>query len=98
MDFRGTLFKLLNGVFRAKIFFMKVVLKYQINLFFKFVKTKTQLITSYYHLVLHKTLILHLHLFRRFKQSQHSIKFKFYLHIKKKKMNSGINSIASMIS
>ena len=41
---------------------MKVVLKYQINLFFKFVIIKTQLITSYYHLVLRKTLNLHLHL------------------------------------
>ena len=41
---------------------MKVVLKYQINPFFKFVIIKTQLITCYYHLVLHETLNLHLHL------------------------------------
>ncbi len=34
-------FKLLNGIFRAKTFYMKVVLKYQINLFFKFVIIKT---------------------------------------------------------
>ncbi len=60
LDTRGTLFKLLNGVFRVKIFYMKVVPKYQINPFFKFVIIKIQLITSYYHLVLRK--ILHLHL------------------------------------
>ncbi len=62
LDFRGTLFKLLNGVFRAKTFYIKVVLKYQINLFFKFVKNKTQLITRYYHIVLRETLNLHFHL------------------------------------
>ena len=43
LDTRGTLFKLLNGVFRAKTFYMKVTLKYHINLFFKFVIIKTQL-------------------------------------------------------
>ena len=36
-DTHSTLFKLLNGVFRTKTFNMKVVLKYQINLFFKVV-------------------------------------------------------------
>ena len=41
LDFHGTLFKLLNGAFRAKIFNMKVALKYHINLFFKFVIIKT---------------------------------------------------------
>ena len=39
---------------------MKVDLKYQINPFFKFVIFKTQLITSYYHLVLRETLNLYL--------------------------------------
>ena len=39
---RGTFFKLLNGMFRAKTFYMKVALKYHINLFFKFVIIKTQ--------------------------------------------------------
>ncbi len=33
LDILGTIFKLLNSVFRAKTFCMKVVLKYQINLF-----------------------------------------------------------------
>ena len=56
------LFKLINGAFRAKTFYMKVVLKYQINPFFKFVMIKTQLITCYYHLLLRETLNLHLHL------------------------------------
>jgi hypothetical protein len=70
LDFHGTLFKLLNGAFRAKIFYMKVVLKYHINPFFRFVIIKTQLITSYYHLVLHKNLIfIFIFIFRRFKQS-----------------------------
>ena len=32
-DTHGMLFKLLNGVFRAKPFYIKVVLKYQINPF-----------------------------------------------------------------
>ena len=41
LDFRGTLFKPLNGAFRVKIFNMKVTLKYHINLFFKFVIIKT---------------------------------------------------------
>jgi hypothetical protein len=50
LDIRGTLFKLLNGVFRTKTLYMLVVLTYQINLFFKFVIIKTQLITHYYHL------------------------------------------------
>ena len=50
------LFKLINGVFRAKTFYMKVVLKYKINPFFKFIILKTQLITRYYHPVLRKTL------------------------------------------
>ena len=62
MDTRATLFKLLNGTFRAKTFYMKIVLKYHISLFFKFRIIKTQLITHYYNLVLHKTLNLHLHL------------------------------------
>ena len=56
------LFKLLNGVFHAKTFYMKVVLKYQINPFFKFSIIKTQLITHYYHIVLRETLNLYLHL------------------------------------
>jgi hypothetical protein len=47
LDTRDTLFKLLNGTFRVKTFYMKVVLKYQINPFFKFVIIKTQLITRY---------------------------------------------------
>uniref|UniRef100_A0A0E0ND08 Uncharacterized protein n=1 Tax=Oryza rufipogon TaxID=4529 RepID=A0A0E0ND08_ORYRU len=62
LDSRGMLFKLLNGVFRAKTFYIKVVLKYQINPFFKFVIIKTQLIIYYYHLVLRETLNIHLHL------------------------------------
>ena len=62
LDFRGTHFKLLNGAFRAKTFYMKVVIKYQINPFFKFVVIKTQLNTHYYHLILRKTLNLQLHL------------------------------------
>ena len=41
-DFRDTLFKLLNGAFRVKTFYIKVALKYHINLFFKFVIIKTQ--------------------------------------------------------
>ena len=32
LDFRGTLFKLLNSVFRAKTFYIKVVLKWSIRL------------------------------------------------------------------
>ncbi len=55
------LFKLLNGAFCAKTLYMKVVLKYQINLFFKCVIIKTQLITRYY-LVLRKTFNFYLHL------------------------------------
>ena len=47
LDTRGTLFKLLNGTFRAKTFYMKVILKYQNNLFFKFVIVETQLVTRY---------------------------------------------------
>ncbi len=58
----GTLFKLLNGVFREKTFYMKVAVEYQINPFFKFGIIKTQLITRYYHLVLRETLNLYLHL------------------------------------
>ncbi len=42
LDKSGTLFKLLNGAFRAKIFYMKVALKYYNNLFFKFIIIKTQ--------------------------------------------------------
>ena len=61
MDTHGMLFKLLNDAFREKIFYMKIVLKYHINLFFKFVITKTQLITRYYYLVLRETLNFHLH-------------------------------------
>ena len=59
---RDIFFKLLNGVFRVKIFYIKVALRYHINPFFKYVIIKTQLITRYYHLVLGKTLNLHLHL------------------------------------
>ena len=33
LDTRGTLFKLLNSVFRVKTFYMKVIPKYQINTF-----------------------------------------------------------------
>jgi hypothetical protein len=62
LDFRGTLLKPLNGAFRAKTFYMEVVLKYQINPFFKFVIIKTHLITRYYHIVLRETLNLYLHL------------------------------------
>jgi hypothetical protein len=36
LDYRGTLFKLLNGAFCEKNFYMKVALKYHINSFFKF--------------------------------------------------------------
>ena len=62
------LFKLLNGAFRAKTFYIKVVLKYHINIFFKFVIIKTQLITRYYNLILRETLNFYLHLiFRTFK-------------------------------
>ena len=60
MNFRDMLLKWLNGAFHMKIFCMKVVLKYQINLFIKFVIIKSQLITSYYRLVLRKTLNFHL--------------------------------------
>ncbi len=35
------LLKLINGVFREKTFYIKVTLKYHINLFFKFVIIKT---------------------------------------------------------
>jgi hypothetical protein len=62
LDTRGKLFKLLDGAFRAKTLYMKFVLKYQINPFFKFVIIKTQLITRYYHLVLCETLNLYFHL------------------------------------
>ena len=63
LDKSGTLFKLLNSAFRAKTFYMKVVLKYtKINSFFKFIIIKTQLITYYYHLVLRETLNFYLHL------------------------------------
>ena len=49
-------FKLLNGVFRAETFYVKVSLKHQINLFLKFIIIKTQLITRYYRLILFETL------------------------------------------
>ena len=62
LDTHATPFKLLNGVFRAQTFYMKVVVKYQINLFFKFVMIKTQLIIFYYHIVLRETLNFHLYL------------------------------------
>jgi hypothetical protein len=62
LDTRDTLLILLNGIFCTNIFYMKVVLKYHINPFFKFVIIKTQLITRYYHLVLRETLNLYLHL------------------------------------
>ncbi len=58
LDIRGTLFKLLNGVFHTKTFYIKVVVKCQINLFFKFIIIKIQLIICYYHIVLRKTLNL----------------------------------------
>ena len=41
LDYRGTLFKLLNDVFRAKTFYMKVILKYYINLFLSILIIKT---------------------------------------------------------
>ena len=44
LDICGTLFKLLNGAFCTKTFYINVALKYQINLFFKFVMIKTELI------------------------------------------------------
>ena len=56
LDTRDTLFKLLSGVFRVKTFYIKVVLKYQINIFFKFVIIKTQIVTHYYHIILCETL------------------------------------------
>ena len=62
LDTRGTLFKLLNGVSRAETLYIKVGLKYHINLFFKFVIIKTKLATRYYHLVLCEILNLYLHL------------------------------------
>jgi hypothetical protein len=62
LDTRGTLFKRLNDVFRAKTFYMKIDLKYQINLFFKLVIIKTQLIKRYYHLGFRETLNLYLRL------------------------------------
>ena len=63
LDIRGTLFKLLNGTFHAKTYYIKVPLKYQINLFSKFVIMKIQLITRYYHLVLRQTLDFYLYLY-----------------------------------
>jgi hypothetical protein len=42
LDIYDTLFKLLNGTFRAKTFYMEVTLKYHINIFFKFVIIKYQ--------------------------------------------------------
>ena len=62
LDTRDTLFKLLNIAFHAKSFYIKVVLKYHINLFFKFVIIKTQLITCYYHIVLRETFNICVHL------------------------------------
>jgi hypothetical protein len=41
-NFCDTFFKLLNGTFRTKTFYMKVALKYHINIFLKFVIIKTQ--------------------------------------------------------
>ena len=41
LDKNDMFFKLLNGVFRVKTFYIKVVLKYKINLFFKFVIIQT---------------------------------------------------------
>jgi uncharacterized protein YPO0396 len=46
----------------TKTFYMKVVLKYHINPFFKFVIIKTQLTKRYYHIVLHETLNLYFYL------------------------------------
>jgi hypothetical protein len=43
-NFRGMFFKLLNNAHHVKTFNIRVALKYQINLFFKFVIIKTQLI------------------------------------------------------
>ena len=60
LDTHSTLFKLLNSAFRAKTFYVKVVLKYTINRFFKFIIIKTQLITRYYHLVLRKIFNLYI--------------------------------------
>ena len=56
-------FKLLNGVFRVETFYMKVAIKYRINLFFKFV-----IIRHCYYIVLCETFnfYLHLHIFKRF--------------------------------
>ena len=42
---------------------MKVLLKYQINPFFKFIIIKTQLITRYYHPILRETLNFYLYLY-----------------------------------
>ncbi len=53
-------FKLLNGIFRAETFYIKIVLKYQIKPFFKFVIIKTQLITRYCHLILREKLNFYL--------------------------------------
>jgi hypothetical protein len=53
---------------------MKVVLKYQINQFFKFIIIKIQLIARYYHLVLRETLNIYLiFIFRRFKHHHKDI-------------------------
>ena len=41
---------------------MKVILKYEINPFFKFIITKTQLIICYYHIILREPLNLYFHL------------------------------------
>ena len=62
-------FKLLNSVFCAKTFFIKVALKYQINLFFKFIRIKTQLITRYYHPFYVKYLMF-IFVFKRIKRQQ----------------------------
>jgi hypothetical protein len=42
--FISTLFKLLNNISCVETFYIEVVLKYQINLFLKFIIIKTQLI------------------------------------------------------
>jgi hypothetical protein len=47
VDIRGMLFKLLNNMFCVKTSNVKVALKYQINLFFKFVIIITQLTTVF---------------------------------------------------
>ena len=53
-------------MFRVKTFYIKVVIKYKVNTFFKFIIIKTQLITSYYHLILCEIFNFYLHLHLHF--------------------------------